>query len=126
MTTKIKLTAMEKRCQSFIENRLNEDSFTLTIVWVKSKTWGTTPTIRNFKGETIARVSGYGFCKESTILADVLQFLFPIGSEPYRRIRMLDGCGVNSIKRELALNGYELEEIQTTSKSVSIYTVRKV
>jgi hypothetical protein len=126
MTTKIKLTAMEKRCKEFIDKRKEDNSFTLTIEWVRSKTWGHTPTVRNFGGETIARVSGYGFCKESTILANVLQFLFPIDSEPFKKVRSLGGCGVPSVQTELALHGWELEEVRTTSKAVSIYNIRKV
>jgi hypothetical protein len=115
-----KLTTLEKRAKEFIERSGNE--FTLTIEWKPSKMWGHTPTINNFGGKTIARVTGCGFCKESTILSDVLCFMFPMGSKEFNAIRALGGCGVNSVITALALHNITLEEI---SKTVNIYRVTR-
>ena len=59
------------------------ESLTITIEWKKSKTWGMNPhatgeaiTKDGFRLVGTAKASGYGYCKRSTVIADLFnQFL---------------------------------------------------
>lgn len=103
-----KLTTCEKRALSFCETLNRFDGGTVNIEWKRSKVWGYNPVIAHHGGKC-CNVSGCGYDKKSTALAEVLKFLFPIGSEAYNDIAPLGGSGESTVRHELAKHGWELK-----------------
>lgn len=102
----MKLCKSEKNALAFCEN-LKRFGGSVDIDWVKSNSYGNNPVIR-YHGEKCCQVSGCGYDKESTALANVLRFLFVIDSEEYFKVWNTGGAGVNSVISQLLKYGYEL------------------
>lgn len=124
---KTKLTTCERRAAAlcgYITERLADglDAFPVTVEWVKSRTWGSNPRIMHH-GEKCSNVSGCGYCKHSTCLADVLRFLAPEG-EARDKIHSTGGAGVASVADALKAAGFLLEYV-TGTPSTDCYFIRK-
>ena len=111
MTTQTKLTASEKRAKAYLEESTKYDTFNFSIKWKKSRTWGANPFIGDFQDKNCVSVSGCGYCKLSTALADFLAFLFPPDTEPHRAIRRQGGAGEYSVMEALRSQGWALEKV---------------
>lgn len=79
----------------------------LAVVWRKSRTWGSCPTLETLGGTVLARASGCGYDKESTVLADGLRFL-AVKPEEHAEVWKTGGCGVQDTIRALAACGWNL------------------
>ena len=122
MATKFNKT--EKAAQRFCEWIKKADSVGFIIEWRKSKTWGSNPVI-TYAGEKCCNVSGCGYCKESTALADTLRFLFEHKTLEHNDIWSKGGCGVNSVINTLAKFGWELRKTASSSSS-DAFEIRKI
>jgi len=123
MKTK-KLNKSEQAAQSLC-NRIHDlESYDFTVEWVKSTMWGSNPVIRYRDAKTCS-VSGCGYCKHSTALADTLRFLFPQGSDEHNKIWQTGGCGVSSVISTLADCGWKLESV-ASSRITDSYRITKI
>ena len=123
---KTKLTTTERRavalCQSIRQACQNGGSYPLTVEWVKSATWGSNPRIMH-RGEKSTNVSGCGYCKHSTALADALCHLGET-EEARHAIARTGGAGVSTVQARLKEYGWILEYV-TAGKAFDCYTIRK-
>jgi hypothetical protein len=118
-----KLTTVERRANEYCQQIAHHGSSRIVIEWKKSRTWGSNPVIEIHSGKC-CNVSGCGYCKESTALADVLCFLFEPGSMAHNDIRRTGGAGVSSVVEALRQHGWTLEKIAGT-KTADVYDIRK-
>jgi len=119
-----KLNKTEKTAQRFCEWIKRAESAGIIIEWRKSKTWGSNPVIL-YADEKCCNVSGCGYCKESTALADTLRFLFEPGTPEYSAVWTTGGCGVSSVINTLAKFGWELRKTASSSSS-DAFEIRKI
>lgn len=124
MITKRKLTTVEKRAESYCIHLKQWGSGQVHIEWKKSRTWGNNPVIENHNGEKCCNVSGCGYCKESTALADVLQFLGET-EEEHNSIARTGGAGVSSVVEALKAIGWKLEAI-ARPKTADVYQLSRI
>ena len=124
MTTKRKPTTFEKRAQSYCIHLKQFRGGQVHIDWRKSRTWGNNPVIENHYGEKCCNVSGCGYCKESTALADVLQFLGET-EEQQNSIARTGGAGVSSVVDALKAIGWKLEAI-ARPKTADVYQLSRI
>ena len=111
---KTKLTTTEKRAMALCETikqscQTPGNSHPLEVEWIKSATWGANPRILH-RGEKVTNVSGCGYCKHSTALADALRFLGETEEEMHS-IRRKGGAGVSSVISALRDCGWKLEPV---------------
>jgi hypothetical protein len=100
-----KLTVREKRAQAFISSRvenMGDTGFLLEVEWKASRTWGSNPHVYDFDGSDCVDVSGCGYCKLSTAMADVLRFLPGLTPEQSNAVWALGGTGESSVIGKLA------------------------
>jgi hypothetical protein len=124
MSTKTNLTIVEQRAKAYCETIRNNGAGQITIDWRKSRTWGSNPVIENYAGEKCCNVSGTGYCKESTALADVLQF-FGETNEQRNNVARTGGAGVSSVVAALQTIGWRLEKTAST-KTADVYQVTRI
>lgn len=124
MSTKRKLTTCEQRAKVYCENLRQFQGGQIHIEWKKSRTWGNNPVIENHYGEKCCNVSGCGYCKESTALADVLQFLGETDEER-NAIARTGGAGVSSVEHELNKIGWSLKSI-ARPKTADVYQLSRI
>jgi len=124
MSTKAKLTTVEQRAKAYCETIRNNGAGPITIEWRKSRIWGSNPVIENYAGEKCCNVSGTGYCKESTALADVLRFLEP-SADQRNSVWQTGGAGVSSVTAALQAIGWKLEAIAKT-KTADVYRVSRI
>jgi hypothetical protein len=119
----MKLTATQKRAKNYCDNINRCNIGYITVEWNKSKTWGSNPVISSHAGK-MTNISGCGYCKLSTALADVLCFLFPVESPEFYNVLKTGGCGESAIKSVLLQHGWILE---TTSvgKSFDVFKLSR-
>lgn len=117
---KTKLTTCETRAKRFCESLNANKGGTITVEWKRSATWGANPSI-DYMGKC-CNVSGCGYCKLSTALAETLRFLFPVDSEPYNQIWQTGGAGEGRTMSVLASLGYKLDKV-TSGKTYDVYTL---
>lgn len=121
-----KLTTTEKRalalCQSIRQSVTDGGSYPLTVEWVASRTWGSNPRIMHHGGKC-TNVSGCGYCKHSTALAEALRWLGETEDQQHE-IGRQGGAGISSVTRALAEQGWVLEYV-TGGKGYDAYTIRK-
>ena len=108
MKTQRKLTTVEKRARAMCQALNENNGGDFAVEWRKSRDYDRNPVIL-WHGERACSVSGCGYCKHSTALADVLCWLFPADSEPHLRIARRGGAGVSSVMAALEENGWKLE-----------------
>lgn len=122
----MKLTTTEKRakalCEAIKDTTNNGGSFPITIDWIKSATWGSNPRIMH-NGKKTTNVSGCGYCKHSTALAEALRFLGE-DDATMRDIWTKGGCGVSAVQESLKNAGFVLEAV-ATGALFDAYTIRK-
>lgn len=118
-----KLNKTEKNAQSYCNFIKNMGSDTIIVEWRKSATWGSNPVIE-WAGSRACSVSGCGYCKLSTALADTLRFL---GETPEQvsKIWQTGGAGVSSVSQALAKCGWQLEQLRGTDK-IDIFSLKKI
>lgn len=119
---KTKMTVTEKRAAAFCEYIRKAGNHSFTVEWVKSATWGSNPRIMHH-GEKVTSVSGCGYCKHSTALADALCGLGET-EEQRHRIARTGGAGVSSTKAALAECGWILENV-ASGKSYDAYVIAR-
>ena len=127
MKTKIpKLTVTEKRavalCDAIRDYCRDGGSYPLTVEWIESRTWGSNPRIMHH-GEKCTNVSGCGYCKHSTALADALRWLGE-SEDARHEIGRKAGAGVSSVQSALAAQGWILESV-AGGKRFDCYTIRR-
>jgi len=120
---KTKLTKRETRAAALCESIRRNDGGSVTVEWVNSRTWGSNPRILHH-GEPVTDVSGCGYCKHSTALADALQFL-PETEEGQTSVAQKGGAGVSSVMAALAAQGWILTYV-TGGKGFDAYTLARV
>lgn len=123
VTKQRRLTTCEARAQRWASNNREQGDTVFSIEWRKSKMWGHNPVIESHEGK-MCNVSGCGYCKLSTALAEVLCFLFPVDSEEFNDIRSKGGTGENSVISTMKKHGWTLEKT-ASGKSFDVYTIRK-
>ena len=111
---KTKLTTCERRAESFCRNLVHNGCGTVQIEWKRSRMWGHNPVISHH-GEKCCNISGCGYDKQSAALADVLRFLFPIGSDAYNAVHATSGCGDSSTTAKLAQHGWNMRKVASSS-----------
>jgi hypothetical protein len=121
---KMKLTAVEKRAKAFCEVIKAQESGSIAVEWKKSAMYGFNPVIYNYAGEKVTNVSGCGYCKHSTALADCLQFLGKT-EEERKSIARTGGCGVPVTIAALAAIGWQLS-LTHSGKSFDCYTLHQL
>lgn len=122
MTTR-KLTTIEKRAKNFCNDVRWYGSARLTVEWIRSATWGVNPRIM-YGVDKLTNVSGCGFCKESTALADCLRFLGDDESA-VNAIWSTGGCGPETVIRVLATYGWRLERI-ASGRNFDAYQIARI
>jgi len=121
---KVKFTTVEKRAQLYCDRIKKYSCETIKIEWKKSKTYGSNPVI--FYGDQkCTNVSGCGFDKLSTALADLLAFLVTPLSNEYWNIRSKGVCGVSSLENELMKYDWKLEKVANGS-DFDVYHIEKI
>ena len=125
MTKKIKLNTTETRSKNMCETIIKDGFGTINMEWRKSRDYGLNPAILDNRGDKCCNVSGCGYCKESTALADVLRFLFPIDSVEYNKIWAAGGSGVNSVTAKLEGFGWMLSK-NSSGKLFDGFSINKL
>lgn len=122
----MKMTITEKRakalCEAIKHAISNGGSYPITIDWIKSSTWGQNPRIMH-NGKKATNVSGCGYCKHSTALAQALRFLGD-NEATMHNIWSKGGCGVSAVTSALLEAGYFLEAV-ASGKSFDCYKIHK-
>lgn len=106
-------SATDKRCAEWAAHVKSTykvgDGPLLVVTWKKSRTWGMCPSIRNEQGGIMARASGCGYDKGSTVLANVLSHLAETPEGEFA-IACTYGAGERSVQRELLKHGWDLRK----------------
>jgi hypothetical protein len=126
-----KLGKREQRAAQFIASRVeysSEGSFLLEVEWKRSATWGSNPHVYDFDGSDCVSVSGCGYCKLSTAVANMLRHLPGLTAEESSAVWGFGGIGESSIlaKFEAATGGKWAIVRHYSSKSVDVYRVTRV
>lgn len=118
-----KLNKTEQRAKDYCNHIRGRGEGSFTIEWKKSRTWGMNPTIQNYSDERMVSVSGCGYCKHSTALAEMLRFL-GASEEDTSAIWAKGGCGVDSVVEALHQQGWHLKSVHWT-KTSDTYTITR-
>ena len=118
---KTKLNQAERNAQAFCAAINRTGSGSITIEWSRAGH----PTLFSPTGAKCAHAGGGGYCKESTVLADALRFLFPPDSPEYMKIWTGGGAGVPSVQNRLAALGWALSNTGT-GKSFDCYQIQRI
>ena len=121
----MKLTKTEENAKLLCEWIRNGLRKGIIIEWRKSRTWGMNPHISLGDEREAVRVSGCGYCKESTALADCLCWLFEPDTEAHIEVSMNGGHGPSSVADSLARHGWKLESV-AEGKNSCAYIVKKI
>lgn len=123
---KPRLTVTERRavalCEAIRNSCRDGGTYPLTVEWVDSRTWGSNPRIMH-RGEKCTNVSGCGYCKHSTALADALRWLGE-SEDARHEIGRQGGAGVSSVQRAIAAQGWVLESV-AGREHFDCYTIRR-
>lgn len=126
-----KLGKREQRAAQFIAEKVENmppEGFLLEVEWRKSPTWGSNPQVDDYSGEPCLDVSGCGYCKLSTAVANMLRHLPGLTAEESSAVWGFGGIGESSIlaKFEAATGGKWAIVRHYSSKSVDVYRVTRV
>lgn len=124
------MTKREKRAQQFITEKVENmpaEGFLLEVDWRKSSMWGWNPQVDNYNGAPCLDVSGCGYCKLSTAVADMLRHLPDLTTEESSSVWRLGGTGESSVLSELGKRTNNKWEIvrHYSSKTVDVYRVTR-
>lgn len=122
-----KMTVTERRAVALCEAirqacHYPAEIYPLTVEWIDSRTWGSNPRIMH-RGEKCTNVSGCGYCKHSTALANALCHLGET-EDARRAIARTAGVGVSRVQSVLAEHGWILEPT-ASGKRFDCYTIRR-
>lgn len=109
---------MENRAKLFCFDLKESGHAWFTIEWRRSAQWGTNAVICNRAGEKMVLISGYGFDKESTAVAELLTHLFDDGFSSH------GGCGMNIVTIRLKEKGWILINTHRRAREDGYY-IRK-
>lgn len=121
----MKLTKTEENAKLLCEWIKNGTRKGIVIEWRKSNTFGMNPHISLGDEREAVRVSGCGYCNESTALAHCLCWLLEPDTEAFKDVSHMAGVGVSSVADELAKHGWKLEAI-AEGKNSRAYSVTKI
>ena len=104
-----KFTALKDRAVAFCEDVKREGCGSFYVVWRRSRDYGLCPSTIHDRYDKMAYAGGCGYCKESTVLAETLQYL---GATPeqQRAISLKAGAGVRPVQAALEEQGWLLNE----------------
>ena len=119
-----KLTTCEQRAKVWCDKMQSLSECPLHVEWKRSRDYGYNPVIETHNGKA-TNVSGCGYDKLSTCLADFLRFLAPTDSPEYRAIWKTHGAGEYAVMDALKLAGWELKKTGS-GKSWDAYTLAKL
>ena len=103
-----RLGKTDTRAKAFCDMVISEGYGEFSVIWNKSKTWGSCPSILNHRNEKMAYAGGCGYDKESAVMVELLRFLLPEGE-----YLSGSGAGFNTLVRELDQHGWTLERTYT-------------
>lgn len=108
-----KLTTLEQRAANYmrdyrIDGMTEQDFICLIVEWSRSNH----ASIKNHRDERMAQATGGGYCKVSTVLSQVLCWLFNSGTPEHNKIARLEGHGVSTVRAEMEKLGYDLREMR--------------
>ena len=103
-----RLGKTDTRAKAFCDMVISEGYGEFSVIWNKSKTWGSCPSILNHRNEKMAYAGGWGYDKESAVMVKLLRFLLPEGE-----YLSGGGAGFNTLVRELDQHGWTLERTYT-------------
>jgi len=117
-----RLGKREARAKDLAEGfkRWTEDGtpYGFTVEWNKSRMWGHNP--QTYYGdEPTLDVSGCGYCKLSTALAQVLRWLYPHGTEEHNKIWSTGGTGESGTIQALDELGWTLKRTASSPNTDS-------
>ena len=112
-----KLTTLEKRAKAMCDDLRRHEGAHLTVEWKRSAMYGSNPSLE-WCGAVVARASGCGYCKLSTVLAESLRFLGRTDEEQMS-IWRTGGAGVFSVQNALAAIRWTLEGVASSRTSDS-------
>ena len=95
---------------------------TFAIHWKRSKNYGNNPHIYDLDGRDFIRVSGCGYDKRSTALADYLCNLPTLEENDRKKIRSTGGSGEAHVFRKVLEFGFKVEGLYTDAL-VDVYKV---
>lgn len=117
---KPKLNQTEKNALAMCQRIQEYGRGTLNIEWSRAGH----ASLFSPMGVKCAHAGGGGYCKESTVLADALRFLYPIESPEYYTIWKTGGAGVRSVENALAGLGWKLDP-SGKGKAFDCYTITR-
>lgn len=120
-----KLTTVEKRAKNYCDHIKEYGSAMIEVNWKKSSMYGLNPVIDDYSGDKCTNVSGCGYCKLSTALADCLRFLFDQGHPAHMEVWQTGGCGDSSVMEALERNGWRLEKTYANN-TVDVYKLYQI
>lgn len=120
-----KLTTVEKRAKNYCDHLNEYNGGRIEVNWKKSRTWGMNPVITDYSGDKCTNVSGCGYCKLSTALADCLCFLFPVGSENYKRVAYTAGTGESSFIHAMQESGWHVDKVYA-NENTDVYDLKRI
>lgn len=123
MKTK-RLTKTEENARAFCKILSENNGGRVDVEWVRNRTWGSNPVIRRGTARLkCTSVSGCGYCKLSTALAECLRWLGKT-EEEHNAIWQTGGCGVSSVQSVLAALGWTLT-LTASGKTFDAFTLTR-
>lgn len=124
-TKNYKPTLLEQRAAVWANDAQNDPQpSTIVIRWTKGRE-GWCARIDDDRGEKMAHAGGGGYCKVSTVLADVCRFLVPEG-EPRRDVWTTSGTGPSSVAKALARHGWTLRQLTVCKNQDEVWQVERI
>lgn len=122
-TRKPRLGKLEARAKAWCDRIQRDGSAAVAVEWVRSRTWGSCPRVLDDSGDKVAQVSGCGFCKHSTALADALRWLGK-DAEERMAIARTGGAGVPAVVAALDSAGWTLTHTHD-GRNLDVYTLTR-
>jgi hypothetical protein len=120
--TKRKLNTAERNA-SRILGAADFEGCHITLKNTPNSTWGYTASVWVNGSRVSDIMSGCGYCKDSSALADALQWLVP--EEGRYAIAKTGGAGISSVANALAKAGWRLLSVYATKRE-TIFSVKRV
>jgi len=126
MSKKTRTPITTQRAIDYCETlkRYENDKTRIVVDWKKSRMYGYNPRIDDMYGQKMTSVSGCGYCKLSTALANVFQYLGDTEDER-AQIARLAGSGEGPVIDGLSAIGWKLEKYYA-NKTTDVYTLSKI
>ena len=111
-----------KYCETL--KQYENDRTRVIVDWKKSRMYGYNPRIDDMYGQKMTNINGCGYCKLSTALAQVFQYLGNTEDEQ-DQIARLAGSGEGPVIDGLAAIGWKLEKYFGNNVT-DVYTLSKI